>query len=137
MNRAYALLLGTIVVAGLSLGAWSRHRPTVAAPEAATVSVVSDTLELQWSGSGLSPADSHVAFGHRLVLRIENRSARTTRVSLAGYEPQFSGGVIAPGETLRAAFELQLPGEDFAWLVDGRPVAKLRVVGPHLVEGHR
>ena len=30
-----------------------------------------------------------------------------------------------------------LPGEDFAWLLNGKPAAKLRVAGSHLVEGHR
>jgi hypothetical protein len=58
-------------------------------------------------------------------------------VALAGYEELLPPRRIAPGETWSAEFVSSRPGDDFAWLVDGRPAGRLRVTGSHLEEGHR
>ena len=44
---------------------------------------------------------------------------------------------LAPGESRTDTLLLDLPGADFAWMLDGRPSAQLRVAGSHLAEGHR
>ena len=43
-----------------------------------------------------------------------------------------------PGKaSARAEFTADRPGDDFAWIVNGIPAARLTVSGSHLIEGHR
>ena len=75
--------------------------------------------------------------GQAVALEVTNRAAVSQRLRLSGYEDRVDSGDLAPGATWRGAFLADRPGEDFAWLVAGRPVGRLDVRGSHLVEGHR
>jgi hypothetical protein len=54
-----------------------------------------------------------------------------------GYQDRFGAAHVAPDSVWRCEFVADLPGEDFAWMVDGTPAGRFEVKGSHLVEGHR
>jgi hypothetical protein len=56
---------------------------------------------------------------------------------LAGYQDRVSLDSLAAGETRVVEFLADRPGEDFTWLIDGRPSGWFLVTGSHLVGGHR
>jgi len=66
-----------------------------------------------------------------------NRDAVTVTLSLAGYEDRLAPRALARGARWDTTFIADRPGEDFAWLLDGKPAGQLTVTGSHLVEGHR
>ena len=73
---------------------------------------------------------------HRVELEVRNGEARTVRLALAGYDDRVSLS-LAPGERWAGSFLADRPGDDFAWLLDGRAAGRLDVTGSHLEEGHR
>jgi hypothetical protein len=73
----------------------------------------------------------------RVRLSVCNRGTTPVRFAVAGYESRVRLDAIAPGATAHAGFTADLPGGDFALLVDARPAGRFAVTGSHLVEGHR
>ena len=131
---ALALLVVAGAVAFSVAGRLPRHA-SAPAPPAPPPPVDADTLVV---GDGEArPARTAGVLGHRLAITIVNRGGAATRLSLSGYEHAFAPRVLAPGESRTDTLLLDLPGEDFAWMLDGRPAAQLLVAGPHLAEGHR
>ncbi len=137
MNAAW-VRLALFVVAGAALLVVLGHRPRQAAPPPEPEPLAPlDTLTVVVRGDSIAPAASERVLRHRLALTRVNAGARAVRLSLAGYEHQLAEATLAPGESRTDTFTLDLPGEDFAWRIDGQPTGRLRVAGPHLVEGHR
>lgn len=135
MSRRYGLLAIGLVAAALLLSLATRlprgtgqdPAPTVT-PEAA--------LTLAWREGRLDPERASVPKGHRVTLTVVNHDPASLSLSLGGYQDRVQLE-LAPGGTWRGSFVADLPGDDFAWLRDGRPVGVLRVTGSHLEEGHR
>ena len=136
MKRYLLLLAVALAAAALGLMARLPRRESAQAKARPAVPIV--VLEIAIVGDGMvSPELSAVPKDHRVQLRITNRSARAARIGLSGYEDRASIGMLAPGAAWQGEFLADRPGEDFAWLVDGQPTGRFRVLGPHLVDGHR
>jgi hypothetical protein len=137
MRRAYLALLGGVaalaVVAGLAAHAPGRARP--AAPAAPAMQRAALALEVR--DGRVAPDPAAVPKGRAVTLAVTNRGPRAIDFRLAGYDERVHAPAIAPGATWRVEFVSDLPGEDFAWFVDGQPAGRLAVTGSHLVEGHR
>jgi hypothetical protein len=135
VNRTYFWLLVGILVLGAALGLLSRlpHREEAPAATAPPPPRVEVALEID-AASRLAPEWSVVPLGADVTLHVRNRSAKARLLALAGYP--VSVGIPA-GSDAAVEFRADRPGDDFAWLLDGTPAAKLAVSGSHLVEGHR
>ena len=130
MKRYRMLFLVTVGI-GLVLallGRMPRRAGETVATPAATALDIED--------GAVTPAASTVAKGVRVRLRVTNRSGRLTELALAGYQDRVRIS-LARGATGQSEFLADRPGEDFAWLIDGKPAGRLSVSGSHLVEGHR
>jgi hypothetical protein len=135
VKRYLALFAITLVVA-LALAALARRPRTPAlAPAAAPVPEV--TLALAIEHGAMAPSRAAVPKDHRIRLEVLNRDAVTVTLSLAGYEDRLAPRALARGARWDTTFIADRPGEDFAWLLDGKPAGQLTVSGSHLVEGHR
>lgn len=137
MNRSWALLAAIVLGAALVLTLAARAPRRAPAPPPAPPPPPVDALSLVAAGDSLAPGRMAGTLGHRLAVTIANRGAAPVRVALSGYEHAFAPRTLAPGEARTDTLLLDLPGEDFAWMLDGRPAAQLRVAGSHLAEGHR
>jgi hypothetical protein len=136
MNRRYGLLAALLVVAALLLSfvvRLPRHAPTERAVPAATPETA---LVLAVREGRLDPERVSVPKGHRVALTVVNHDRAPVSLSLGGYQDRVRID-LAPGATWRGSFVADLPGDDFAWISDGRPVGVLRVTGSHLEDGHR
>lgn len=129
-----ALFIATLAVA---LAVARRLPHPAAAPPAAAPPAPLDTLVVTVTDGAMQPDRAAFPLGHRLALTRVNGGRAPVRLSLAGYEHQLAEAALAPGEARTDTFTLDLPGEDFAWRVNGAPVGQLRVSGSHLVAGHR
>jgi hypothetical protein len=137
VSRRYAILFGAIVLGALALTALARlpQRPPAAESMRAEAPVAEVAIEIR--DGVVNPGRVTVAKGHRVRLRVLNRDANLARLDLGGYGDVFPTLSIAAGDSARAAFVADLPGEDFPWFVNGEPAGQLVVRGSHLVEGHR
>ena len=136
MKRPYLLLMAGTIVLALALTVIGRPRTAATPPPAAPMTPVVD-LALIIAGGQVSPGISAAPKGHRMRLRVENRGEGTARLALAGYEDRLVIPPLAPGGSWTGEFLADRPGDDFAWLLDGRPAGRFAVTGSHLVEGHR
>jgi hypothetical protein len=135
--KRYLWLLAVALAAGLGLGLLARV-PARARRETAPVAALPEVrLVLAIEHGAVVPQASAVPKDHRVKLEIVNHDARTTAATLGGYQDRLPPRSLAPGEIWRAEFVADRPGEDFAWLIDGRPAGRLTVTGSHLIEGHR
>lgn len=136
MKGHYLGLAIVVVVLAVGLTLLGRPqrvvRPAPAPPPAPVV-----VLTLAIDGSRIAPAVMSVPKGARVRLRVDVRGARPVRLALAGYEDRLAIPALEPGSTWTGEFNADLPGEGFAWLIDGVPAARLAVTGSHLIEGHR
>lgn len=138
MSRRYLLLAAGILAAAVLLALIGPPRPGRRAEVAGeTAMSPAFDLSLVLENGHLTPELASVPKGSRVRLRVENRGRVSTRLTLAGYEDALVIPALAPGESWSGSFAADRPGEDFAWLVDGSPAARLAVTGSHLVEGHR
>lgn len=131
------MLAALVLALVLALSLVSRLPRRPAAPPAPPPPAQVDAVSLVVRGGAVEPARAEGVLGHRLAVTVTNAGAAAVRLSLSGYEHGYAPRVLAPGESRCDTLLLDLPGEDFAWMLDGRPVAQLRVAGSHLVEGHR
>ena len=135
--KRYGLLFGAALATALVMGLLARLPSRASSPHAAQARLAEVSLGLAITHDGISPAASAVPKDHRVRLEVVNRRAQPATLALAGYEERVPSHTLAPGATWRVAFVADLPGEDFAWLVDGQPSGRLSVTGSHLIEGHR
>lgn len=126
-----ALALALLVSVLARLPRREAARPVTAPPAPAT------PLTLVVRGGALEPGVVSVPKGVRVLLTVLNRGDRAVTLTLAGYQDRFTAGPVAPEGAWHGEFLADLPGEDFAWMLDGRPAGRFDVTGSHLVEGHR
>ena len=137
MKRAWGIL-GALVIAGaLALALAARLPRPAAAPAAATPPPPLDLAALELVAGHVIPARTAGVLGHRLAITVTNRGGAPARLALSGYEHAFAPRVLGPGESRTDTLLLDLPGEDFAWMLDGLPAGQLLVAGSHLAESHR
>ncbi len=137
MKRSYVRLFGLVVLLALALTALGRPRRHETARPAAAPPAPAVDLVIGIAGGQVSPALAAVPKGSRVRLRVDYRGVGPARLTLAGYEDRVSIPALAPGIVWTGEFLADRPGEDFAWVLDGRPAGRLTVTGSHLVEGHR
>ena len=134
-NRYLGLLVAAILVAlVLTMIRHAPPRATPAPPVPSETPVVERRIEL--ADGVVSPAIASVPKDHRVSLEIVNRGAHAASVRLAGYEDRVAAD-LAPGASRKVEFLADRPGEDFPWLVDGRPTGRFVVAGAHLAERRR
>ena len=140
MKRRYLWLLVASAAVALILTMWGGTRTQRAlAPDASESAWVRPVeLEIMIGPDGaMTPPSVHVEKDKRVLASLTNTGPRPVRVELPGYEDRFAATTIEPGATWRGDFLADRPGEDFAWMVDGKPAGRLVVAGSHLIEGHR
>ncbi len=137
MRRSYTWLVAAVLAAALILsGLGHRIRPrTAVAPMPARTPASEVALEIR--AGRVEPAVVAVAKGREVRLSVVNRGTQPVHLALAGYEDRFEIPVLHPQQSWRGKFLADRPGEDFAWLLDGRPAGRFVVTGSHLVDGHR
>jgi len=136
MNR-YLRLLAIVLLAAVTVGVLSRFPRSAVRPGQPEPPAPLAELAIEVGDSTVTPFASTVPKDHRVRLTIHNAAARAHAVRLAGYEREVSIDTLGAGATWSGEFLAALPGDDFAWLVDGEPAGRLSVTGSHLVEGHR
>lgn len=139
MTRRYLILLAAVLALGIGLSFVARsgllHPGQTTA--AATTSVARAPVSIHVRDGVVTPSESVVPLGSRVALEVVNDGHDEIELALAGYEGLLPALRVAGGTAARSEFTAGRPGEDFAWLVDGRPAGRLRVAGSHLIEGHR
>ncbi|HKA23609.1 MAG TPA: hypothetical protein VKF80_01375 [Candidatus Eisenbacteria bacterium] len=138
MTRPYVFLFAAILVCGVTLALV--RGPHSAAPDRATLAsptAAAETLALVVSDGAVTPAAASAPKGARVLLGVTCGGKAAIQLALAGYEDRLRVPRLEPGESWQGSFVADRPGDDFAWLVNGKPVASFRVTGSHLVEGHR
>jgi hypothetical protein len=134
--KRYLVLFAAALLVGVALVPLARRpAPARSVTPAAAAPIVNVTVAI--TAHGLSPDAFAVPKGHRVVLTLENHDTRDHTIALAGYEDRLASGRLAEGASFHGEFVADRPGEDFAWLVDGRPAGRMSVQGSHLIEGHR
>jgi len=135
--KRYGSLAVAVLLAAIALAVATRlPRPRVPqAPPPSPVPVAELAIEVR--DGVVFPDAASVPKDHRVRLAVRNIGAHVTDLKLAGYESRVSCDSLAAGARWTTEFVSDLPGEDFAWMVGGRPAGRLAVTGSHLVEGHR
>jgi hypothetical protein len=138
VRRSYFWLLAGVAALALALSALGRapgRRALVEAP--AIDSTLAEAVTLVIRGGALTPATVSVANGTRVALTVTNSDASRVELALPGYEERLPAIVIEPGASWRGQFVADRPGDDLAWMVNGKIAGRLMVAGSHLEEGHR
>jgi len=138
MKRVYFWLMGCVVALALTLtllGRAPQKREDVEDSRPIRAPAVKVTLEIR-SGA-ISPPVVSVSKGDRIALTVSNADRSRAEFELPGYEDYLSGIVIESGASWKGELFADRPGDDFAWMVNGKPAGRLVVLGSHLVEGHR
>jgi len=137
MKRRYGTLFA-IVLAIAVLLARVRAPHSVASHHGATAAPAhAETLSLVIENGGVTPAYASVPKGSVVHVHVACHTTAPVSLVLAGYEKRFTIPPLAAGSRWGGTFTADLPGDDFAWLLDGKPAARLAVTGSHLEEGHR
>jgi hypothetical protein len=138
VSRAYRTLFLIALGAALALSLAARlPHPARRASVTAAAPVMVRSLALVVRDGAVTPDPSQARKGEHVRLTLRNDGATAVKVALAGYDARVHVDALAPGATWSAEFDADLPGEDFAWMVDGQPAGRFDVLGSHLVEGHR
>jgi hypothetical protein len=140
MRRRYLWLLVASAAVALILTMWggTRTRRALAPDPSESAWVRPVELEIMIGpDGGMTPPSVQVEKDKRVVASLTNAGHRPVRVELPGYEDRLPAVTIEPGGSWRGEFLADRPGEDFAWLVDGKPAGRFIVAGSHLIEGHR
>lgn len=137
-RRSYLWLLGAVVAAAFAVTLLARipgwRAPDATEPSAAPRPV---SIVLEVRDGVLSPGTVQVTKGDRIALSVRNAGSTRTEISLPGYDDRWPAFTIEPGATWTGDLLADRPGDDFAWVVNGRPTGRLVVAGSHLVEGHQ
>ncbi|OGF14375.1 MAG: hypothetical protein A2W00_12800 [Candidatus Eisenbacteria bacterium RBG_16_71_46] len=136
MRRSYLALFAVIVLIAVGVTLAGRAPRDVPPPAKAQAAVPVVRLAIEVRAGAVLPPRAAVPKDHRVELEVRNGEARTVRLALAGYDDRVSLS-LAPGERWAGSFLADRPGDDFAWLLDGRAAGRLDVTGSHLEEGHR
>lgn len=136
MRRRYGALFAVILAVAVVV---TRVRAPHVAPRGpgAPAAAPAETVALVVADGAVTPAEASVPKDSRVWLIVKNRGAAPAQLALAGYEKRLVVPRLSPGVAWSGSFTAELPGDDFAWLVDGKPAARFTVTGSHLVDGHR
>lgn len=136
MSRAWVALATLVAIAAIAAGLAPRRPHEAANVPAPRATRPAATLMVTIRDGVITPDAVAAPVGAHVTVVAQNAESRALTLSLMGYEDQVKLALDA-GTTGQVAFDADRPGEDFAWIVDGRPVGRVRIVGSHLVEGHR
>jgi hypothetical protein len=132
------LAIGVFALAGAgAVSVFLRLPPAPAVTGSASAPAESVRVALDVREDAVFATLAGVDAQRAVKLEATNHGLVPVRLQLSGYEDRVDSGPLAPGATWRGAFLADRPGEDFAWLVDGRPAGRFEIRGSHLVEGHR
>jgi hypothetical protein len=138
-QRYLVLLLGIVSIA-VAVTLWGRptlsHRSSGANSGTRLVPTVDLWLRIDHDGK-LVPDMVVVEKGSRVTVSLKNESSKAARVELPGYEDRLAPGRLEPGAVWVGGFEADRPGDDFAWVIDGKTSGRFVVNGSHLIEGHQ
>jgi hypothetical protein len=137
MKRRYGTLFAIVLAIAVLLARVRAPHGAAGHHGAATAPARAETLSLVVENGAIAPAYASVPKGSVVHVHVACRGSAPVSLALAGYESRFSIPPLSPGSRWGGSFVADLPGDDFAWLLDGKPVARLQVTGSHLEEGHR
>jgi hypothetical protein len=137
MKRQYAALFAAILLAAVVLALVRTPQSAAKRHTATATSAPAETHTLVVADGTVTPAYAAVPKDSHVRLIVKNRGTRAAQLALSGYEGKLTVPHLAAGVSWSGTFTADLPGDDFAWLVDGKPAARFAVTGSHLVEGHR
>lgn len=137
MTRAYRWLAIAVLAGAIALAAFARAPKQEPRPAPSSPLVFGAALHIEIVRGGVRPERTEVMKGSTVLVAVANRDARLHSFSLAGYEDRFASNSIGAGDSTVLRFFADRPGEDFAWIVDGRPAGRFAVRGSHLEEGRR
>jgi hypothetical protein len=136
--KRYFALFAVIVLSAVALALMRAPQSAARRPTAPATSAPAETLiTLVVADGTVRPAYSAVPKDSHVRLIVKNRGTRAAQLVLSGYEGKLTVPHLAAGVSWSGTFTADLPGDDFAWLVDGKPTGRFAVTGSHLVEGHR
>lgn len=137
-KRAYLWLLGAVVALAIGLSAVA-HAPGRRAAGNSTYRAPAPTIAvvLTLRDGTVSPAVTQVEKGERVLFQVTNAGSTGASLALLGYEDRLPAITLAPGSDWKGELIAERPGDDFAWMVNGKPAGRFVVAGSHLVEGHR
>ena len=137
MKRYLMLFVGAVVVGFILLAVGRRIPAGPSGGEHAPRGPVVEVAITVTPDSHIEPDAISVPKDARVRLSVTNRHRLAVSLALMGYQDRFGVPYVAPDSTWRGEFVADRPGDDFAWVLEGAPVGRLRVTGSHLVEGHR
>jgi len=136
--KRYLILFFVVITVGLLLFVGSRLARTSSPSRAeATRLPTVDVAITITPDYRIEPEVVSVPKDARVHLTVVNRYGLAVSLTLMGYQDRFAVAYVPRDSSWRGEFVADRPGEDFAWMLEGTPVGKLRVAGSHLVEGHR
>lgn len=137
MTRAYRWLAITVAAGAVALALFARAPKPMPRPVDAVNPAPPESILIEIVNGGVQPARTVVMKGRTVALTVRNRDGVSHGLSLSGYADRWAPEPIRARGTAALRFRADLPGEDFAWLVDGQPAGVFVVAGSHLEEGHR
>lgn len=137
-KRAYVWLLGAVIACAIGLSAVA-HAPGRRASGNSTYQAPAPTVPvaLTLRDGTIAPAVTQVEKGERVLFHVTNAGSNRASLALLGYEDRLPAITLAPGSDWKGDLLADRPGDDFAWMVNGKPVGRFVVAGSHMVEGHR
>ena len=137
-KRAYSWLLAAVVALAIGLSAVA-HAPDrrAAGNSAYRAPAPTVAVALTVRDGTVAPAVTRVEKGERVLFQVTNAGSTGASLALLGYEDRLPAITLAPGSDWKGELLAERPGDDFAWMVNGKPAGRFVVAGSHLVEGHR
>jgi hypothetical protein len=137
MKQGYLTLLAISLATAIALSVFGHRTPV--APHAADAheKAPREEVAIVIANGEVSPAVTSVSKDHLVRLTVANGGPAPVALRLAGYEDRVAIATFAPRETRTIEFLADRPGDDFTWLVDGRPRGRFAVTGSHLIGDHR
>ena len=139
MTRRFAILFAVVLVAAAILSVVRLPRTErPAAPHGVDASRPAAEIGIRIEPDGsMAPGIANAVKDSRVVFTVTNASATPARIQLMGYDDRLGAVVIPAAQAWRDTLVADRPGDDFAWIVNGKPAGRFIVAGSHLVEGHR
>jgi cupredoxin-like protein len=137
MTRRYGVLFAVILAIAVVLARVKAPHGATGGGGTAALAAPAETVALVVTDGTVTPAQASAHKGSRVRLIVKNRGSAPMQLALAGYEGRLVVPRLEPGVAWSGSFTAELPGDDFAWLVDGKPAARFAVTGSHLEDGHR
>ena len=135
MSR-YFWLLALVVGAALLLHQIPRFSPPPV-PDALSARRVQVLWRLEVRGGRLIPDLLSAPRSARAEIRICNRDSMPHSLRLLGYEDVLAEMNVPAGDSLVRSLILDRPADDLAMELDGKPAARVAVMGSHLLGDHR